>query len=309
VAGVQQATSTAALFSRPACSCRVAEANHGAHRLSEPRRGRCSVSGVGSSIAPSVLGHPMRHRSLRQRGQLHSYVDGEGPSGEVYQGMFGPWKVEPEDEREVAAYRSGIAVCAAALTLGSLGALLPQDLVLTQLLRRGSDLYAASAALGLGTSLYFIHIYVTPLKIFVQALWAAGVAGAIGIAATQGAPMVQHVAEHPSDVWLVGPFFAAVTGVAFKEGLCYGKAEAAGLFFVTPALLLSHLTGQSEPVQDVLLAAFTALVMVFAARKFTQPIKDDIGDKSVFEFQKLSKDEQEAKLAIMRESRDPLADE
>ena len=49
--------------------------------------------------------------------------------------------------------------------------------------------------------------------------------------------------------------------------------------------------------------------MVFAARKFTQPIKDDIGDKSVFEFQKLSKDEQEAKLAIMRESRDPLADE
>ena len=102
--------------------------------------------------------------------------------------------------------------------------------------------------------------------------------------------MVQHVAEHPSDVWLVGPFFAAVTGmplthgvlslpagspfamllecvrmadfisadscagVAFKEGLCYGKAEAAGLFFVTPALLLSHLTGQSEPVQDVRLS-------------------------------------------------------
>jgi len=54
---------------------------------------------------------------------------------------------------------------------------------------------------------------------------------------------VQHVASHPAAVWLVGPFFAAVTGVAFKEGLCYGKAEAAGLFFITPLLLLGHLTG------------------------------------------------------------------
>ena len=59
----------------------------------------------------------------------------------------------------------------------------------------------------------------------------------------QHEPVIQHVASNPAAVWLVGPFFAAVTGVAFKEGLCYGKAEAAGLFFVTPALLLGHLTG------------------------------------------------------------------
>ena len=62
-------------------------------------------------------------------------------------------------------------------------------------------------------------------------------------------------------------------------------------------------------VVQVLLVAFTVLVMIFAARKFTQPVKDDIGDKSVFEFQKLPKDEQEAKLAVMRQSRDPLADD
>jgi hypothetical protein len=35
---------------------------------------------------------------------------------------------------------------------------------------------------------------------------------------------------------------------------------------------------------------------VFAGRKYTQPIKDDIGDKSVFEFYKLSPQEQEQKL-------------
>ena len=36
----------------------------------------------------------------------------------------------------------------------------------------------------------------------------------------------------------MGPLFAAVTGVAFKEGVCYGKPECAILFFLTPALLL-----------------------------------------------------------------------
>jgi uncharacterized integral membrane protein len=32
-------------------------------------------------------------------------------------------------------------------------------------------------------------------------------------------------------------------GVAFKEGMCYGKAEAAALFGATPLLLLGHLSG------------------------------------------------------------------
>lgn len=36
---------------------------------------------------------------------------------------------------------------------------------------------------------------------------------------------------------------AVAAGIAFKEGLCYGKFEAAALFFVTPLLLLGHLTG------------------------------------------------------------------
>lgn len=45
-----------------------------------------------------------------------------------------------------------------------------------------------------------------------------------------------------------------------------------------------HLTGLVPPeAERALLVAFNALVLVFAARKYTQAVKDDIGDKSVFQ--------------------------
>lgn len=64
----------------------------------------------------------------------------------------------------------------------------------------------------------------------------------------QSQPLTEYVASHPSAVWFVGPFFAAVTGVAFKEGVCYGKPECAVLFFITPALLLG---GPSQSLETL----------------------------------------------------------
>ena len=67
--------------------------------------------------------------------------------------------------------------------------------------------------------------------------------------------------------------------------LSAGKPECAALFFVTPTLLLGHLSGlMPGPLKDTLLAVFVLLTSVFALRKYTQEIKDDIGDKSVFEW-------------------------
>lgn len=53
-------------------------------------------------------------------------------------------------------------------------------------------------------------------------------------------------AHHPAAVWLVGPMFAALTGVAFKEGMCYGKPECAALFFVIPLTLLGGVLSPSR---------------------------------------------------------------
>lgn len=69
-----------------------------------------------------------------------------------------------------------------------------------------------------------------------------------------------------------------------KEGFCYGKPEAAALALSLPLLLLGHLTQLLPPaaLQAVMCGA-AGSVGVFAARKYTQAVKDDIGDKSVFE--------------------------
>lgn len=75
---------------------------------------------------------------------------------------------------------------------------------------------------GLGLSLYLIHIYITELKHTLQAFWALGVFGSmatyLALAQPAGENLVQYVIENPMAVWFVGPLFAALTGLVFKEG-------------------------------------------------------------------------------------------
>lgn len=196
-----------------------------------------------------------------------------------------------------------------------------------------------------------IHIYVTPLKRLLQAMLGAGAAGAAYLAwHNPGVPLPAVVAEDPGTVWLVGPAFAALTGVCFKEvrvdrwgwvlcawwgrvarregqasvspracpvfepasrptdctllpaaaaaapthrrshlasafplqGVCYRKQESFALSLLLPTLLLGHLSGLlPEAGEKGLAAVATALLLLFAARKYTQPVREDIGGKSV----------------------------
>ncbi|XP_074360388.1 uncharacterized protein LOC141700573 [Apium graveolens] len=157
----------------------------------------------------------------------------------------------------VILYRSGLVTAAASFVFATSTAFLPNHSFLTDLIKPNFDFFYALCAVGLGLSLFLIHIYVTEIKRTLQLLW----------------------------------------GLVFKEGLCYGKLEAGVLTFVVPTVLLGHLTGlMDDGLKTTLLGLWMALFVVFAERKFTQPIKDDIGDKSVFIFNSLP--EEEKKLLI-----------
>jgi len=214
----------------------------------------------------------------------------------VFEGQFGAWRVEKEDEDEVFAYRLGLNVCAA-----SFGLLIPASLLApASLPGRDAVLNAAYTvgSLGFGTSLYFIHIYITPAKRFLQGLFLAGALGSLFVLSRDGFGSVPgYVVEHPGSVWFVGPLFASITGVGFKEGVCYQKREAFALAALTPLLLLTHLTrafGENSPaVEAGLCSIWSATFLSFALSKWSQPVHEDIGDKSVFTFMKLPEKEQQ----------------
>eukprot|EP00252_Welwitschia_mirabilis_P013645 TRINITY_DN2_c0_g2_i1.p1 TRINITY_DN2_c0_g2~~TRINITY_DN2_c0_g2_i1.p1 ORF type:complete len:294 (+),score=32.65 TRINITY_DN2_c0_g2_i1:109-990(+) len=217
----------------------------------------------------------------------------------VYQGMYGTWTVEDSDYREVLLYRGGLVTSALSFVLGASSAFLPDENPAKLFLQEHLDTFYALGVGSLGLSLILIHIYVTPLKRALQTFWTLGIIGSVvlswNFAHPAGKGLVQYVIDNPSAVWFIGPVFASLTGLVFKEGLCYGKPEAAILTLVIPTLLLSHLAGfLDNQSKQVLLGVWMALFIIFACRKFTQPVKDDIGDKSIFIFNSLSEEEKKA---------------
>ncbi|KAK8967073.1 hypothetical protein KSP40_PGU012103 [Platanthera guangdongensis] len=242
---------------------------------------------------------------------------GEGPTesldGTVYQGIYGPWRIEPSDIREVILYRSGLVTAASSFVLAASITFIPENVVVRDFLKQNIDFLYVLGAGGLGLSLLLIHLYVTPIKHFLQALWAIGVFGSaatyLNLASTSDEGLVQYVIDNPIAIWFVGPLFAALTGLVFKEGLCYGKLEAGLLTFIIPSVLLGHLTGLMDNGTKLsLLGVLMALFVIFAGRKFQQPIKDDIGDKSVFIFNALPEEDKEALLKKLEQQNDVLLD-
>ncbi|KAI5076408.1 hypothetical protein GOP47_0008473 [Adiantum capillus-veneris] len=284
----------------PRTDCRFSEA---LQRL----RGQslCAVRFSNGSLSCSrgdSGGLRIRYRSVSLQKAFHSpraaLNDSSSPPTEVFQGVYGPWSIDSNDVQEVLLYRAGLVTAAVTFVLSASRAYLPEDSILSSFIDQSTDALYAIGTGGLGVALFLIHIYVTPIKRTLQLLWAAGALGSIVVAAKFAAPqgegLVNFVLENRWAIWLVGPLFASLTGLVFKEGLCYGKLEAALLFFVIPAVLLGHLSGLADArVELALLFAWISLFTVFTARKFSQPIKDDLGDKSIFMFNALSEEEKQ----------------
>ena len=73
-------------------------------------------------------------------------------------------------------------------------------------------------AAGLGGALRWVHIYLVPLHRALQLFWLLGCAGFGLLAYRAGAAsMLPQLVDQPVWIWLVGPFFAALAGLGFKE--------------------------------------------------------------------------------------------
>ncbi|MFB2835696.1 DUF2301 domain-containing membrane protein [Floridanema evergladense] len=202
----------------------------------------------------------------------------------IYQGQFGEFTITQGDRTGVIVYRASLIIAALSFATATW-------LVLTQIdnpitLNTVTLLYAIFC-LALGVSLYTIHIYMTSLHRALQIFWGIGVLTSIVLAIQSKQPLTLYIYEHPFTILGIGFLFAALTGIYFKEAFCFNRFETKILTPIVPLLLVGHLFNLIPPdIEQVLLAIWAILFVVFAGRKILQEIPQDIGDKSVFEYLK-----------------------
>ena len=197
-------------------------------------------------------------------------------SDPVFEGVFGTYTITERDRREVLGYRLGLT----AVAVGQLG-------LLWQWRQFGAELlwpWLLLMAVGLGLALQWIHIYLRPLHLALKLFWLLGCAGGLLLAWRLGpAAMLPSLAIQPLGILAIGPFFAALCGVGFKEFFCFRRPEAVGVTLLLPVALLGRLSGLLDPGTSVaLLALESALLLVLCLRKFPMAAAADVGDKSVF---------------------------
>lgn len=199
------------------------------------------------------------------------------PADPVFEGFYGLYTITATDRREVLGYRLVLLAVATGqaslLWLWSHGGTVLWPLLLVM-------------ALGLGLALRWIHIYVRPLHRALQLFWLLGCLGGLALAVRVGpAQMLPTLAADSRWIWAVGPFFAALAGVGFKEFFCFQRAEAVGVTLLLPVSLLGRLTGLLDSTTTfTLLAVQAGLLLVLCLRKFPMPAAADVGDKSVFAY-------------------------
>ena len=200
------------------------------------------------------------------------------PAEERYEGVYGPFTITEVDRREVLGYRLALLTLAIA-----------QAALLAQWRWLGPQLlwpWLLPMAAGLGLALRWIHIYLRPLHRALQLFWLLGCLGLLGLASAAGPDaMASAAAADGRWVWAIGPFFAALAGIGFKEFFCFRRPEAIGVTLLLPLALLGHLSGViGADACGALLCLQAALLLVLCLRKFPMPAAADVGDKSVFAY-------------------------
>jgi uncharacterized integral membrane protein len=201
----------------------------------------------------------------------------------VYQGQFGEFTITEGDRFGVLLYRAGLMVAALSFTLGTVIALArPEWMAMI-------TVFYGLFCLSLGVSLLTIHIYLVPLHRLLQVFWGIGVLTSLVLGIFSLEPFPLFVYKHPASLLGIGFLFASLTGIYFKEAFCFNRLETKLLTPLVPSLLLGHIWGFLPlSLERILLMIWSGLFLIFALRKFFQPLPNDIGDKSVFEHLKNS---------------------
>ena len=199
-------------------------------------------------------------------------------SSNSIQGVYGDFIVTSCDKKEVLLYRLSILFCGLFFSIG-----------ISNWFYNGSNqtwIYLVGMSISMGLSLKWIHIYLRPLHQTLIVLWLLGSTGFLILFYLYGLTNIIYVIrENPKLILLIGPLFASLTGIGFKEFFCFRRIEAIGITIFIPIALIGYLTELvNERFTFAMLLISSLQLLTMGIRKFNLPAEADIGDKSVFDF-------------------------
>ena len=205
---------------------------------------------------------------------VNSYFQSSNP----IKGIYGDFIVTSNDKKEVLFYRLSILFCGLFFSIG-----------IAQWFTNGSDqiwIWLLCISISIGLSLKWIHIYLRPLHQTLTICWGLGCIGLLILSYYFGLTNLMYgLRENPKSILLIGPLFASLTGIGFKEFFCFRRIEAIGITIFIPIALIGYLTElANEAFTFSMLVGSSLLLLLMGIRKFDLPAEADIGDKSVFDF-------------------------
>ena len=199
-------------------------------------------------------------------------------SSNSIKGVCGDFIVTSNDKKEVLFYRLSILFCGLFFSIG-----------IAQWFTNGSHqiwIWLLGMSISMGLSLKWIHIYLRPLHKALTIFWVVGCIGFLILSYHFGVTnLMSGFRENPKSILLIGPLFASLTGIGFKEFFCFRRIEAIGITIFIPIALIGYLTElANERFTFAMLLVSSLLLLIMGIRKFNLPAEADIGDKSVFDF-------------------------
>lgn len=135
-----------------------------------------------------------------------------------------------------------------------------------------------------GLSVFFIHLYITRLKVYLKYLYYIGLLFLAALVYIGGGSPTRAVITAPASLALLLPLSGCIGFVTAKEAFCFRLIEGYLLAMLMPLFLIAASAGVlRETGTGYVLVLTAALMIIFTLRKVFMPIAYDIGDKSAYQ--------------------------
>jgi len=188
-----------------------------------------------------------------------------------------------EDTVTVVLYRAGIVI--SAVIMSGLAFLLKRGSNPgTALTGPSADILAYGLYISVGMSVFFIHLYIGKIKVFLKNLYYLSLGCLVLLLFIGKGSLSGALLREPYSLLLMLPLSGCLGLVTAKEAFCFQLFEGYLLAMIMPLYLLlvarGILTYTGAAYGLVLIAV---MLVIFTLRKVTMPIAYDIGDKSAYQ--------------------------